>query len=389
LPLLPRPEISRLTASYHGGPDHAELKALGLTPGDVIDFSVCSNPFAPPVNIGEAARGIAINRYPDSESTEFRESLSKRLGVPVDNIIAGSGSTELLRMAALAYFKPGDRVLIPEPAFGEYRLGCEIMGTEIITRKAKEEDGFAFNIGDIIKTIKNSRPAGVFICNPNNPTGNYLDKKSIESILDAGDETLIILDEAYISFVEEIWNSPALIDRENLLIVRSMTKDHALTGLRLGYAIAHRKIIDTLRLVKPPWNINAVAQEIGKLTLDGADRMEYSRAEMRKTKNYLIKELGRLGYKAVPSDTNYFLVKVGNASAFRAALLRKKIMVRNCASFGLPDYVRIAARTMPECEKLIAAIETICHAGGSPDSIGMTEASQGGEETSNTMRSND
>ncbi|MFC2069950.1 aminotransferase class I/II-fold pyridoxal phosphate-dependent enzyme, partial [Chloroflexota bacterium] len=119
------------------------------------------------------------------------------------------------------------------------------------------------------------------------------------------------------------------------------------------------EIIDALRLVRPPWNINAVAQEVGKIILNGTDYLENSRREIRKTKRFLLNELGRLGYSTVPSDTNFFLVEVSNAGDFRAALLRQGILVRDCASFGLPGYIRIAARTMPECEKLIKAIEKI------------------------------
>jgi len=359
LSLRPRPEIEKLVPSPHGGPDQAELKSLGLTPGEVIDFSVCSNPFAPPAEVKKAADTIVVNRYPDSESTEFRECLSVKLGVPADNILAGSGAMELIRLIALAYFKPEDPVLILEPTFGEYRVGCQIMGAEVISQWGEERDNFSHRIDETVEIIKSSRPRGVFICNPNNPTGRYLGRNEIESVLDAGDETLIILDEAYVNFVDEIWHSLDLIERKNLVIIRSMTKDHALTGLRLGYAVAHKEIIDTLRLVRPPWNINAVAQEVGKIILNGTDYLENSRREIRKTKKFLVDELVRLGFTLVPSDTNFFLVKVARAGDFRAALLKQGIMVRDCTSFGLPGYIRIAARTMPECKKLIKAIETM------------------------------
>jgi histidinol-phosphate aminotransferase len=141
------------------------------------------------------------------------------------------------------------------------------------------------------------------------------------------------------------------------VIIRSMTEDHALTGLRLGYAAVHRETIDTLRLVRPPWNINAIAQEAGKLIINGGDYLAHSRRELKKTKQFLLDGLKRLGYSTVPSDTHFFLVRVENTPEFRTALLKQRVLVRDCASFGLPGYIRIAARTMPECEKLIGAIE--------------------------------
>jgi histidinol-phosphate aminotransferase len=357
LPLQPRPELENLVPSLHGGPDTAELKSFGLTPDDIIDFSVCSNPFAPPPEVMKAADRIEINRYPDSESTEFRECLADSLGIPADNILAGSGAMEIIRLVALAYFSPGDTVLILEPTFGEYRVSCRIMGAEIISQWSKEEDGYSHRIVETVDLIRANRPKGVFICNPNNPTGKYLGREEIESVADAGEETLIILDEAYVNFASNIWRSLDLIERKNLVIIRSMTKDHAMTGLRLGYAVAHREIIDTLRLVRPPWNINAIAQEAGKLIINGGDYLAHSRRELEKTKQFLLDGLKRLGYSTVPSDTHFFLVMVGNTAELRTALLKQRILVRDCSSFGLPGYIRIAARTMPECEKLIEAIE--------------------------------
>ena len=131
MPLRPRPEIEEMVTASHGGPDMAELKALGLSPGEVIDFSVCSNPFPPPPEVKTAAAATAINRYPDSESTGLRERLSARLEVPVENILAGSGAMEIIRLIALAYFRPRDIVLVLEPTFGEYRVSCRIMGAEV------------------------------------------------------------------------------------------------------------------------------------------------------------------------------------------------------------------------------------------------------------------
>ncbi len=357
--LHPRPEIEKLAPSAHGGPDTAELKSLGLTPGDVIDFSVCTNPFAPLPEVSKAADRIAVNRYPDSESTELRESISAYLQVPVENILPGSGSMEIIRLVALAYFRQADTVLILEPTFGEYRVSCRIMGAEVISQLGKQEDDYSHRIEETIALIEHSRPKAVFICNPNNPTGKYYSRQEIEAVLDAGADTLIIIDEAYVNFTDRIWQSLDLIERKNLIIIRSMTKDHALTGLRLGYAVAHREIIDVLRLVRPPWNINAIAQEIGKNIFQGNDYLESSRQELKKTGRFLLDELARLGYSTVPSDTHFFIFKVPDSAGFRAALLRQGILVRDCTSFGLPGYIRVAARTMPECQKLITAIEKI------------------------------
>ena len=171
-------------------------------------------------------------------------------------------------------------------------------------------------------------------------------------------------DEVVTAVVDGSWSSIGLVSRGNVVIVRSMTKDYALAGLRLGYAVAHEEIINALRRVCPPWNVNVVAQKAGVVALEDADYLEQCQLETTKAKRFLMGELDRIGFTLVPSSANYFLVKVTNAQDFRSALLRHGILVRDCTSFGLPQYIRIAARTMPECQRLITTIEAMKDKGG-------------------------
>ena len=133
------------------------------------------------------------------------------------------------------------------------------------------------------------------------------------AIIDAGRDSLLILDEAYIAFVAETWNSVELTALGNVAVLRSMTKDYGLPGLRLGYMVAHKEIIENLRRVRPPWNVNSIAQQVGIRVLENRDYLEQSLAIIRKAKIYLTAQLSRLGFTVLPSDANYFLVKVGNA----------------------------------------------------------------------------
>jgi histidinol-phosphate aminotransferase len=327
---------------------------MGIDPEAIIDFSVCTNPFMPPPNIRQIQLGdVPIEQYPDSEATELKQRLSEKLSVPPDNILVGSGTTELIRLIALAYFRQKDSVLIPEPTYGEYELAVNIAGAKPIKHWMRAEDNFAPRIKDIVDLIKKHRPKAIFIGNPNNPTGKYLSRQEIESILAALGRGLLILDEAYLSFVEQSWPSLELISQGKVIILRSMTKDYALAGLRLGYAIASGEIIDNLRRVCPPWNINAVAQKVGTMILEDEDYLEQSKPKIREAKQFLLNELSQLGFELLPSDAHYFLVKAGNARVFRATLLRHGIQIRDGTSFGLPEYIRIAPRTLPECQRLI------------------------------------
>ena len=366
MPLKPRAEIAGLKACHHGGPVHAELEKLGLKADEIIDFSVSSNPFSYPPAVAEAVRGAVIDRYPDSESTELRQALAARLGVSPANILVGSGSMEIIRLITLAYFGNGDSVLILKPTFGEYELAVQIAGASVMELWSREENNFAFDIDEAISLIREKKPKGVFICNPNNPSGQYLTRQQVESVLAACEDSLLVLDEAYIAFTENSWPSNGLISRSNVVSVRSMTKDYALAGLRLGYAVSSEEIIENLRRVRPPWNVNAAAQAAGLAALKDGDYLKRCEAKIRQSKQYLTGELTKMGFKVLPSRTNFFLVKVGDGQRFRAALLKYGLMLRDCTSFGLPEFVRIAALTMPECEKLIATIKMLKEKGEFP-----------------------
>ncbi|MCX5999485.1 MAG: histidinol-phosphate transaminase [Chloroflexi bacterium] len=357
--LLPRPEIANLRIAAHGGPDYAELEALGLSPDDVIDFSVSSNPIGPPRGVRSAARHARIDRYPDSQAGELRHLLAEKLGVASEQILVGSGSTELIRLAALAYLDRYDKAMIIEPTFAEYEVACRIMGSAIIRQHLAEEDDFALDTDQSRRLMEQHRPRLVFICNPNNPTGKYVRKRDFVTLFSAAGDSLVVLDEAYVPFVSRAWSWRDMIDSGNLLVLRSMTKDYNLAGLRLGYAIARADIIEALRTVCPPWNVNSVAQQAGITALEQKDFAKRSRLMVARAKDYLVSELTRLGFRCLPSDANYFLVDVGNAADFRRRLLRQKLLVRDCASFGLPHLVRIAPRRMSHCRKLITAIRKL------------------------------
>ncbi len=352
--LLPRPEIAALKSCYHGGPNYAEFERLGIKPENVLDFSSNSNPY--PFKLDFSLDEVVIDHYPDSDSTELRRMIAAQNKLTSGNVIIGSGSMEVIRLIAQAYFSRGDKVLILKPTFGEYELGCRIAGAEVVEFWAEERDDFTFNVNRCIEVISQLKPKAVFMCNPNNPTGQYLSRTEIESLISAAGNGLIVLDEAYIAFTEGAWNSVDLISKGNLIIVRSMTKDFALAGLRLGYGLAHPDIIENLCKVKAPWNVNAVAQRAGVQALGDGAYLRRSDKLIRQNRGYLIAEFASAGYKIVPTRTNFFLMKVGEAREFRAALMRQGVIVRDCTSFGLPEYVRIAPRTLPECRKLVAAV---------------------------------
>jgi len=281
----------------HGGIDHAEMKSLGIDPDRVLDFSVSTNPFMPPPGIREMLASLPIERYPDSSADELRRKLSIRLGMPPENILAGSGTTELIRAIALTYFRRGDPALLLEPTYDEYQIAARLSGARVIRHRAREADDFAPDIGEVVKLIKERRPRAVFVCNPNNPTGKYLARREIEAVLEATGDGLLVLDEAYVAFVAERWDPFDLTERGNTVVLRSMTKDYGLPGLRLGYAVARRDIVNSLRRVLPPWNVNIVAQGVGLAVLEKEDYLRQTLERVREAKKFLAGELAGLGFR--------------------------------------------------------------------------------------------
>jgi histidinol-phosphate aminotransferase len=357
--LRPKPNIERLAPASHGGINYAEIEKLGISTENIMDFSVSTNPFGPPPGIKEALARAAIDRYPDSEATELRLLLARKLDIAPDNIMIGSGSTELIRLVAAAYFGPDDLVIAPRPTYADYEIACHLVGAGVLNQPALEEADFHLNVTGTTDLIRKRRPRGIFLCNPNNPTGQYLSGEEVGEILSVAGDGLVVLDEAYVAFTESTWASTDFLDRNNLVILRSMTKDYALAGLRLGYAIAPEPIISVLKRVKPPWNVSSVAQKAGAFVLKNDGYLEECRAKINEARELLIQGLRALGLSPLPSQTNFFLVKVGDAAGLKQALLRKGILVRDCTSFGLPDYIRLAPRPIAECRMLLSTMKEV------------------------------
>ena len=229
----------------------------------------------------------------------------------------------------------------------------------MVKQRLSPHDEFQLDTAETVKLIRRHRPKGIFICNPNNPTGRYFSRSEFQEILAAAGDCLVTLDEAYLSFVDSPWSSLEMPGRSNVLVLRSMTKDYAMAGLRLGYGVAAPDIIATLRRVCPPWNVNSPAQRAGIAALRHDHYLERCQRKLKRAKRYLESELSALGLPPLPSEANFFLVDVGDAGAFRQSLLQKRMLVRDCSSFGLPHHIRIAPRTLSDCRRLVAAIKEI------------------------------
>ena len=347
---------SILPSEDHGGIDYAELDRLGIQAKDVVDFSVNSNPFGPSPEVREAIQQVDVSQYPDRECAALRSILAKKNQVFPRQILVGNGAAELIWLITSAMLRPMQKVLIVGPTFGEYRRATLARGAQVEEIRAQAPD-FAVPLDQICERIIKFEPRLVFLCNPNNPTGAFLSSAELQKILEACQgQTLLVLDEAYRAFVTGDFF--AGLPGENCLVLRSMTKDFALAGLRLGYLISASTIIDEVRRVQPAWSVNALAQAAGIAAL--ADLVYYRRSlwDLALLRDHFFSQLRDGGLKLVDSRAHYGLISLGQpAREFRAALLHEGLQVRDCASFGLAEYIRVATRLPADNQKLLAALD--------------------------------
>jgi threonine-phosphate decarboxylase len=346
-----------LSPAVHGSIDRRELQRLGLRPEDVLDFSANINPYAPTAAVQEAIANVPLGEYPDRECRALRAALAETTGMSPEQILPGNGASELIWLAGLAFVCPGSRVLILGPTYGEYARAAGLMGACTNLWTACETAGFDFDAGEISARLDSLRPQLVFLCNPNNPTGRALSAEAIMMWSRRHARTWFVVDEAYLPFATGIDSVP--VAAENIVVLRSMTKDFGLAGLRLGYALGSNRVIALLRGAQPPWSVNAMAQAAGVAVLREPVHRRAGLARLAQAKEDLVADLLRLGLTPQPSSTHYFLLQVGDGAAFRLALLRRGVLVRDCASFGLPAHVRIAARRPEENHQLLAAVQEV------------------------------
>jgi histidinol-phosphate aminotransferase len=351
-----------LPLGVHGAADHAELRRLEIDPAAVLDFSANTNPFGPSPAVQRALAETAVDRYPDRSAIDLRTVLAGTLRTTADHLLAGNGVSELIWLVALAFVRPRDEVLVLGPAFCEYARAATLLGATVTNWRARETNGFALVPREVETLLEQLRPRLVFLANPANPTGSIVPAATVARWTVCHPQSLFVVDEAYFAFAPGMKSvlpeAPA-----NLLVLRSLTKDHALAGLRLGYAVGAKAVIAVLARVQPPWSVNALAQSAGLAALADNAYLEHTLQQLVEAKREVVRQLVRMDLEPLPSAVHFFLLRVGNGLIWREALLRRGILVRDCASFGLPAFLRIATRRPAENVRLLAALREVKNAG--------------------------
>ena len=298
-------------------------------------------------------------RYPDPYQLELKEKLSKIKEIDPSRIFLGNGSDEPIDLLIRAFCNPGkDKILITPPTYGMYDVCASINDVGIIEIPL----GFDFSLDSnaIIEAIEPGTKL-IFLCSPNNPTGNTMQSESIVEIVEKF-QGLVILDEAYIDFSNEQSFINRLDDFKNLVVLQTFSKAWGLAALRLGMAFGSEELIEVLNNIKPPYNISGSTQDLALKALDNHDKMISMLEEIKTQKSILKSELEKI--KAVqcvyPSEANFFLVKIDNASTIYHALIEKEVIVRNRSNVLLcSDCLRIIVGNQKENIALIKELKNI------------------------------
>lgn len=341
----PRTPLYGIKICEHGGKGESDNK------NEIIDFSVNLNPYGPPDFVFDVIKEAMaeINLYPDTECSELREKISRKFGCREEEVLVGAGVSELIQLVALSFVK--DRALMLKHTYGEYEVAAKMVGAKI---KRIEMPALKINPEPIVAGMKKNDV--VFLCNPNNPTGQYLGKNGIEQIIEEAErvDALVVMDEAYVDFVRNAFPSHDMISQSQI-ILRSLTKSYAIPGVRIGYAISSEENIKEMKKIKAPWSVSAFAHKIG-IAVIGAEGDDFLVKTMKKIEKSK-KRMEEAFRGAIYSDANFYIFDVcdgkGSAREVKRELLKYGLLVRDCASFGLPSHIRFSVKKDGENELLL------------------------------------
>ncbi|HSH79686.1 MAG TPA: histidinol-phosphate transaminase [Herpetosiphonaceae bacterium] len=345
-----------MSAVVHGGIDGAELRRLGIRPGDVLDFSSNINPFGPPPAVRQALGRLDPAPYPDRAAFVLRSALASRYGCTPEAVLIGNGSNELIHLIARALLHPNDRVLVVEPTFGEYAHASKLAGATVVSFWTSAADSFTIDIPALLESVALHRPRLVWLCVPNNPTGVTISRPDLVTLAQACEEVeaYLVVDGAYAEMERGAVDvEDALPVDEHVLMLRSLTKAYALAGLRLGCLLGNPHLLRRIAVYQPSWKVNSAAQAAGEAALQDRSFLAQTLPRLWACSDALRTALTALDLQILPSSLPFFLVRVGDGVRVRTALLRGGCLVRDCTSFGLPAYVRVASRAHMDNQRLI------------------------------------
>jgi histidinol-phosphate aminotransferase len=358
------PSYVRAIAPYIAGKPISEVaREFGLDEANIVKLASNENPLGMPESAKRAIAQAAseLGRYPDSNAFELKAALSEQYDVPADWITLGNGSNDILEIAAHALVEKNQAIIYSQYSFAVYALATQGLGARAIVVPAVK---YGHDLDAMLAAITRDTRL-IFVANPNNPTGTFIDGPSLEAFLDkVPHDVAVVLDEAYTEYLapEKRYDSIAWVRRyPNLLVSRTFSKAYGLAGLRVGFAIAQPELTDLLNRLRQPFNVNTLAQAAAIAALNDTAFLENSAELNARGYRLLTDAFDRLGLEYVPSDGNFVLVRVGNeddaGNRVNVALLRQGVIVRPVGNYGLPQWLRVTIGLPAENAAFLAALE--------------------------------
>jgi histidinol-phosphate aminotransferase len=348
---------------YVPGKPIEELKREKDFEGEIIKLASNENPYGP---VEEVRRAIIdelshVNRYPNSGCYYLCIELAKHHAVNPNQIFVGNGTNEIIDLFVRAFANPGEEIIYPIPSFIVYPIVSQLAGV-----KAVEVPLADYRLDLVaMRNAVTRKTKIVFICNPNNPTGTYVSRSEVDRFLDGlSSDVLVVFDEAYFEYVTAT-DFPRALDlikeRPQIIVLRTFSKIHSLSGLRIGYSISQEDIVTCLHKVRQPFNVNRVAQAAAMAALSHMDKIAARVKENRDELHFMREELEKLGFTVPPSQTNFLLaVPPQGTGAIVERLMDRGIIVRGMKSWGLDQEIfRVTVGTPYENRKFIETLRDL------------------------------
>lgn len=353
------PAWVRDIAPYVPGKPIEELaRELDLDPAGIVKLASNENPRGPGPKALAAITAAAadVTRYPDGNGFALRSALATRLSVPAGSLVLGNGSNDVLELVTQAFLTPGDEAIYAQHAFAVYPLATHARGARGIEVPAKD---YGHDLAAMLAAVT-PRTRVVFVANPNNPTGTWIDGAAMEAfVAKVPREVVVVLDEAYDEYLAPADRSRSVswIGRyPNLIVSRTFSKAYGLAALRVGYGVMDPSVADLLNRVRQPFNVNSLAQAAAIAALADTAYVEESARVNREGMRQIEAGLAGLGVAFVPSHGNFLLVNVGDGARVYAALLRDGVIVRPVGNYGLPGFLRVTVGLPAENERFLTAL---------------------------------
>lgn len=355
------PSYIRAIAPYQPGKPISELeRELGIT--DIVKLASNENPLgASPKAIAAAHAALdEIALYPDGNGFALKDALVKRYRVSFEQVFLGNGSNDLLELAARAFLTVGDKAVYSDHAFAVYPLATQAVGAIGISVAAIN---FGHDLDAMKKAAIENNAKLIFIANPNNPTGTFLEGSALHEFLrDLPSNILVVLDEAYNEYLPADcrYDSVAwLAEFRNLVISRTFSKAYGLASLRVGYALGDIDVMDMINRVRQPFNVNSVAQAAAKAALDDAEFVQQTFEMNLCGMKQLTEGLRAFGLDYIPSYGNFVSFKIHDAARSYRRLLELGVIVRPIASYNMPDYLRVSIGLETQNQKFLSALKQV------------------------------